>query len=67
MTLEEIRGAADAAETWPGSQRLDFSELPFGVLAEWEAKSDDETGFDVESVMGRFERWWRADKQGEVK
>jgi hypothetical protein len=62
MTLEEIRDAADMAETWPGSRTLEFSALPFRVLVEWAMKSDDVTGFDVESVKHMFERWWRAEK-----
>ena len=65
MTMEEIKDAADMAETWPGSQRLDFGELPFRVLVEWDMKSGGATGFDVASVTDMFERWWRAEKQGE--
>ena len=62
MTMEEIKDAADMADTWPGSRTLNFSELPFRVLVEWAMKSGDVVGFDVESVKFMFERWWSAEK-----
>ena len=63
MTMDEIRDAADMAETWPGSQKLELSELPFVVLAEWASKTGVTVDTDVESVKFMFERWWRAEKR----
>ena len=60
--MDEIKDAADMAETWPGSQKLEFGELPFRVLVEWAMKSGDVVGLDVESVKHMFGRWWRAEK-----
>jgi hypothetical protein len=60
--MDEIRAAADMAETRPGSGILEFGELPFRVLAEWAMNTDDMRGFDVESVKHMFERWWRVEK-----
>jgi hypothetical protein len=60
--MDEIKDAADMAETWPGSGTLDFAELSFRVLAEWAMNTDHARGLDVESVTVMFERWWRAEK-----
>ena len=71
MTLEEIKDAADMAEKWPGATVLNFGEVPFKALAAWVAlnpqQSVDATdNFDVESVKGMFEDWWRtANTSGE--
>jgi len=64
MTLEEIRESADMSEKWPGATVLNFGELPFRALAAWVAlnpkqKVDLTENFDVESVKGMFEDWWR--------
>ena len=52
------------AEKWPGATVLNFGEVPFKALAAWVAlnpqQSVDATdNFDVESVKGMFEDWWR--------
>ena len=67
MTTDEIKEAADMAEKWPGATALNFNEVPFKALVAWvashsrrgELKTMD---FDVESVKGMFEEWWRAEK-----
>ena len=64
MTLEQIEDAADMAETWPGSNELNWGEIGFGELAAWVALNPDQSvaktaEFDVESVKGMFEEWWR--------
>jgi hypothetical protein len=61
--MDEIRDAADMAETWPGSRTLEFGELPLVVLAEWASKAGVTVDTDVESVKHMFERWWRAEKR----
>jgi hypothetical protein len=63
--LEEIKDAADMAEKWPGATVLNFGEVPFRALAAWVALNPQQTvgptdGFDVESVEGMFEDWWRS-------
>ena len=63
--MDEIKDAADMAEKWPGATVLNFGELPFKALAAWVAlnpkQSVDATdNFDVESVKGMFEEWWRS-------
>jgi hypothetical protein len=65
VTLEEIKEAADMAEKWPGANVLNFGELPFKALAWWvvmhpQQSVDATENFDVESVKGMFEEWWRA-------
>ena len=65
MTLEEIKEAADMAEKWPGATVLNFGEVSFKALAAWVALNpqqaiDATDNFDVESVKGMFEDWWRT-------
>jgi hypothetical protein len=66
MTMEEIREHADMAETWPGSGVLNWGEIGWLVLADWVTLSVDAAGdyvltlYDVESVKGCFERWWKS-------
>ena len=65
MTLDEIKEAADMAEKWPGATVLNFGEVPFKALAAWVAlvktpSVDATDNFDVESVKGMFEEWWRT-------
>ena len=65
MTLEEIKEAADMAEKWPGATVLNFGEVPFKALVAWVALNpqqavDSTDNFDVESVKGMFEDWWRT-------
>ena len=71
MTIAEIKEAADMAEKWPGATVLNFGEVPFAALAAWVAEFNwadaseslrTET-FDVESVKGMFEDWWRTQNQ----
>lgn len=65
MTIEEIKDAADMAETWPGSGLLNWGEIGFDTLAAWVALypkqevAATET-FDVESVKDMFEEWWKS-------
>ncbi len=64
MTLDEIKEAADMAETFPGSGVLNWGEIGFKALAEWVALNPQQTAaatetFDVESVKAMFEDWWR--------
>lgn len=69
MTLDEIKEAADMAETFPGSGVLNWGEIGFEALASWVKKFNWQTPatggrilterFDVESVKGMFEDWWR--------
>ena len=66
MTMQDIKDAADMAETWPGSGVLDWGEVPWQALADWVTLSVDIGGdaalltYDVESVKGCFERWWKG-------
>lgn len=65
MTLDEIKEAADMAEKWPGATVLNFGEVPFRALAAWVALNPQQAvaatnSFDVESVKGMFEDWWRT-------
>lgn len=65
MTVEEIKEAADMAETWPGANALNFNELPFKALVAWAAMNpmqdaDATDNFDVESVKAMFEDWWSS-------
>ena len=68
MTLDEIRDAADMAEKWPGACVLNWGEISMFTLAAWVACNSRQpsgvlTGtFDVETVKGMFEEWWRAEK-----
>ena len=53
------------AETWPGSGVLNWGEIGFKTLAAWVALNPQQTvaatdTFDVESVKGMFEEWWRT-------
>ena len=64
MTTEEIKEAADMAEKWPGACVLNFGEVPFKALVAWVASHSRQgdlltMDFDVESVKGMFEEWWR--------
>jgi hypothetical protein len=71
MTTAEMKEDADMAETWPGSGVLNWGEIGFDTLAawvqlfNWQTTSDEairtET-FDVESVKGMFEDWWRKER-----
>ena len=65
MTIAEIKDDADMAETWPGSGVLNWGEIGFKTLAAWVALNPQQTvaatdTFDVESVKGMFEEWWRT-------
>jgi len=70
MTVDEIKENADMAETWPGSGTLNWGEVGFNTLAAWVAEFNwqiPQNGvgirtdtFDVESVKGMFEDWWRT-------
>jgi len=68
MTVDEIKENADMAETWPGSGKLNWGEIGFNTLAAWVAEfnwADASESlrteiFDVESVKGMFEDWWRT-------
>lgn len=65
MTMDEIRDDADMAETWPGSGVLNWGEIGFDTLAAWVALHPQQDAaatetFDVESVKGMFEEWWRT-------
>jgi hypothetical protein len=65
MTIEEIKDAADMAEKWPGACVLNWGEVGWDTLAAWVALNPEQAvaateDFDVESVKGLFEEWWRA-------
>jgi hypothetical protein len=68
VTDAEIKDDADMAETFPGSGELNWGEVGFKALAAWvdrynwqgTGKSGVRTEcFDVESVKGMFEKWWK--------
>ena len=66
-TMREIREAADMAETFPGSGVLNWGEMNMQAFCDWVAQvapqdvgTDHPVGvFDVESVQGMFDCWWR--------
>ena len=65
MTMDEIKDAADMAETWPGSGTLNWGEVGWRALEAWVCNQvcyGDVTvrDLDVESAKGSFERWWNA-------
>ena len=65
--MREIREAADMAETFPGSGVLNWGEMNMQAFCDWVAQvapqdvgTDHPVGvFDVESVQGMFDCWWR--------
>lgn len=65
MTVEQIKENADNAETYPESGNLNWGEISFETLAAWVhhfprqniAFTED---FDVISVCGMFEQWWKT-------
>lgn len=71
-TMADIKDAADMAETWPGSGVLNWGEVGWETLEAWVALSVEIGGdaslpkYDVESVKGCFERWWRTANAGAV-
>ena len=67
MTMAEIYDNAEMAETYPGSGELNWGEVSFATLAAWVALHPMQTStfterFDVESVKGMFEQWWKEHK-----
>lgn len=71
MTIAEIKDDTDMAETWPGSGVLNWGEIGFKTLAAWVALNPQQTvaateTFDVESVKGMFEHWWRTANDAEA-
>ena len=65
MTIDEIKDDADMAETYPGSGVLNWGEIGFKTLAAWVNMHPQQwvaatEVFDVESVKGLFEEWWRT-------
>jgi hypothetical protein len=64
MTEQEIIDGLDGAETYPGSHELNWREVSFKTLAAWVALHPQRTvlkteDFDVESVKGMVESWWK--------
>ena len=64
MTEQEIIDGLDMAETYPDSHELNWREVPFKALAAWVALHPQRTvakteDFDVESVKGMVELWWK--------
>ena len=59
MNIEEIMENADMAETWPDSGKLNWGEVSMATLCEWVKLNKNTDAFDVESVKGMFEAWWR--------
>jgi hypothetical protein len=64
MTYAEIKDDADMAETYPGSGELNWGEVGFKTLVAWVASHSHQGktktyDFDVESVKGMFEKWWK--------
>ena len=69
MTEHEIIDGLDGAETYPDSHELNWGEVPFKALSAWVALHPQRTvlkteDFDVESVKGMVESWWRQKKVG---
>ena len=66
LSMADIRDHADMAETYPGSGVLNWGEVGWKALSAWVTLSVEIAGdaalptYDVESVKGCFERWWRT-------
>ena len=67
MTIKEIKEYADMAETYQYSGVLNWGEVPFKALSAWVSlfpfNGVPTEDFDVSSVHGMFERWWKEESQ----
>lgn len=68
MTLAQIKENADMAETWPDSGVLNFGEIGIDTLSAWVEiynwQGDIRTDtFDIESIKGMFEDWWKNENK----
>ena len=64
LSESEIRDNADRAETFPGSGKLNWSEISLKTLIAWadlypNPGLDKTINFDVENVKIMFEAWWK--------
>ena len=71
MDMDEIKDNADMAETYPDSGKLNWQEIEFATLAAWvelnpQQKTADTATFDIESVKGMFEAWWRTTRTSKI-
>jgi hypothetical protein len=64
MTIQEVKEAADMAETYPNSGELNFREIGWSTLERWVKHQEDEGDsairfFDIHSITMLFEKWWK--------